>query len=510
MSRSKYLFSSMHHRQLYIRRCNAGLRSLNQRYANISIQVAQIWGSRADRDGNPTCQQERCATLGCARRCSLSDFCVLDMEDEASKKGSALILGQPFFMTIRTKINVYAGTLSMEFGNTSMKFNIFEALKHPAEDHSIFNIDTIDGLVEEYVRMGTSNAYLVDFVEMSNAKSNFSQLTPSTKETSISPQSPTPKLKPLPKHLKYAYMENHQQFSLRVGGEVAECTQEAQERNQLDISRPSKHQPLYLHAQDFIGGGCPTDKVAVVETESNPTGHAGIIYPISDSQWVSSVQVVLNKSGITIVKNRQDKMKTISSDSQGPLPIAIYRPSTGKIHIAPVDQHKTSFTCLFGTFAYTRMSFGLCNDPSTFQRWMINIFSDLFEDYMEIFMDDFTLGVSKSTRQKSILYFLCLNSPLCGRFNLFLGPAGFQQDRSASVQAATKGRRLCLPPILRGRFLGAEEKTHFCTYPPNTELRASVRIDVRHVELYTRSCPKIANRQATACHCLCISDNESN
>ncbi|RDY08775.1 hypothetical protein CR513_06954, partial [Mucuna pruriens] len=37
-----------------------------------------------------------------------------------------------------------------------------------------------------------------------------------------------------------------------------------------------------------------------------------------------------------------------------------------QIHIAPVDQHKTTFTCLFGMFAYTRMSFGLCNAPSTF------------------------------------------------------------------------------------------------------------------------------------------------
>ncbi|RDY14047.1 hypothetical protein CR513_00948, partial [Mucuna pruriens] len=37
-----------------------------------------------------------------------------------------------------------------------------------------------------------------------------------------------------------------------------------------------------------------------------------------------------------------------------------------QIHIAPEDQHKTTFTCLFGTFAYTRMPFGLCNALSTF------------------------------------------------------------------------------------------------------------------------------------------------
>ncbi|RDX64563.1 hypothetical protein CR513_56873, partial [Mucuna pruriens] len=37
-----------------------------------------------------------------------------------------------------------------------------------------------------------------------------------------------------------------------------------------------------------------------------------------------------------------------------------------QIHIALVDQHKTTFTCPYGAFTYTRMSLGLCNAPSTF------------------------------------------------------------------------------------------------------------------------------------------------
>ncbi|RDX82436.1 Retrovirus-related Pol polyprotein, partial [Mucuna pruriens] len=62
-----------------------------------------------------------------------------------------------------------------------------------------------------------------------------------------------------------------------------------------------------------------------------------------------------------------------------------------QIHIALEDQHKTTFTCPFGTFAYTRMPFGLCNAPSTFQCCMTSIFSDLLQDCMEVFMDDFTV-----------------------------------------------------------------------------------------------------------------------
>ncbi|RDX86383.1 hypothetical protein CR513_32279, partial [Mucuna pruriens] len=64
-----------------------------------------------------------------------------------------------------------------------------------------------------------------------------------------------------------------------------------------------------------------------------------------------------------------------------------------QIHIAPEDQHKTTFTCPFDTFAYTRMPFGLCNASSTFQRCMISIFSDFLQDCMEVFMDDFMVYV---------------------------------------------------------------------------------------------------------------------
>ncbi|RVW70535.1 Retrovirus-related Pol polyprotein from transposon 17.6 [Vitis vinifera] len=55
------------------------------------------------------------------------------------------------------------------------------------------------------------------------------------------------------------------------------------------------------------------------------------------------------------------------------------------------DQEKTTFTCPFGTYAYRRMPFSLCNAPSTFQRCMLSIFSDMVEHIMEVFMDDITV-----------------------------------------------------------------------------------------------------------------------
>ena len=62
-----------------------------------------------------------------------------------------------------------------------------------------------------------------------------------------------------------------------------------------------------------------------------------------------------------------------------------------QIEIAMEDQGKTTFTCPFGTYAYRRMPFGFCNSPATFQRCMLNIFSDMVERIMEVYMDDITI-----------------------------------------------------------------------------------------------------------------------
>ncbi|GJW64311.1 reverse transcriptase domain-containing protein [Tanacetum coccineum] len=62
-----------------------------------------------------------------------------------------------------------------------------------------------------------------------------------------------------------------------------------------------------------------------------------------------------------------------------------------QILIEPKDQEKTTFTCPYRTFAYRRMSFGLCNAPATFQRCVTAIFHDMVEDFVEVFMDDFSV-----------------------------------------------------------------------------------------------------------------------
>ena len=152
---------------------------------------------------------------------------------------------------------------------------------------------------------------------------------------------------------------------------------------------------------------------------------AWIIYPISDSDWVSPIHVVPKKGGMTVVKNENNeliptrtvtgwrmcidyrKLNKATRKDHFPLPFIdqllerlanhsffCYLDGYSGFFQIPIhleDQEKTTFTCPYGTYAYRRMPFGLCNAPATFQRCMMSIFSDFVEDIMEVYMDDFSV-----------------------------------------------------------------------------------------------------------------------
>jgi hypothetical protein len=133
----------------------------------------------------------------------------------------------------------------------------------------------------------------------------------------------------------------------------------------------------------------------VVKKEIIKLLDVGIIYPVPHNEWVSPVHCVPKKGGLTMVKNEKNelipqrtvtgwrmyidyrKLNKAMKKDHFPIPFIdemLERLANHtyfcfldgysrfmQIPIHPDDQHKTTSTCPYGTFAYRRMPFGLCN-----------------------------------------------------------------------------------------------------------------------------------------------------
>ncbi|CAL8993287.1 unnamed protein product, partial [Prunus brigantina] len=425
-----------------------------------------------------------------------ADFVVMDMEDNPyGDRVDPILLGRPFMATADTIIKVKDGTLSMTVLGETVEFKVFDALSQPSITHdTCFSIDVVDHEVSSKIVQEKSNdvleavltqeeedLYESEFQEVMAALEVFQPYPPSFRppleplgpsSTRLDPSVITPpklELKPLPNHLKYTYLGANETLPVIIAAGLT-----LHEEDSL-IEVLKEHKTALGWTIADIKGISPSMCMhrILMEEDSKPSRDAqrrlnpnmkevvraevlklldvGIIYPISDSKWVSPVQVVPKKSGITVVRNEKNelvptrtitgwrvcidyrKLNTSTRKDHFPLPFidqmldrlsghAYYRFLDGfsgynQIPIAPEDQEKTTFTCPFGTFAYRRMPFGLCNAPATFQRCMMAIFSDMVERFMEVFMDDFSVFGSSFD---DCLHHLSLVLKRCRETNLIL------------------------------------------------------------------------------------------
>ena len=387
------------------------------------------------------------------------DFVVLDTEPVAVGPNHVpIILGRPFLATSNAIINCRNGIMQLTFGNMTLELNIFHLGKrhmHSEEDdfEEVRLIDTILGeqaneqqvqdiltpelsecLVEEYELQDISlvQGYWRRKIEILPLLTGDEPREPQQLE-----------LKPLPADLKYAFLEENEQCPVVISSLLTT----AQEHNLLHLLKKNK-QALGWKIFDLKGINpsicthhiyLEEESKAVRQPQRRLNPHlqevvrvevlkllkAGIIYPISDSTWVSPTQVVPKKSRVTTVKNEKGeelstrlttswrvcidhrRLNEVTRKDHFPLPFIdqLLERVSGhpfycfldgysgyfQIEIAPEDQEKTTFTCPFGTYAYRRMPFGLCNAPTTFQRCMLSMFSDMVERIMEVYMDDITV-----------------------------------------------------------------------------------------------------------------------
>ncbi|GKB92882.1 reverse transcriptase domain-containing protein [Tanacetum coccineum] len=231
---------------------------------------------------------------------------------------------------------------------------------------------------------------------------------------------PEVELKDLPPHLEYAFLEDNNKLPVIIAKDLS-----VDEKTALIKVLKSRKQAIAWKLSDIKGINpefC-SHKILMEEDYEpavqhqrrvNPKIHdvikkeveklldAGLIYPISDSPWVSPVHCVPKKGGMTVVTNDENelvptrlvtgwrvcidyrKLNEATRKDHFPLPFMdqmlerlagneYYCFLDGfsgyfQIPIDPKDQEKTTFTCPYGTFAYRRMPFGLCNAPGTFQR----------------------------------------------------------------------------------------------------------------------------------------------
>nr|GEY72537.1 reverse transcriptase domain-containing protein [Tanacetum cinerariifolium] len=221
---------------------------------------------------------------------------------------------------------------------------------------------------------------------------------------------PTVELKDLPPHLEYAFLKGDDKLPVIIAKDlsvdektslitVLKSHKRAIAWKLFDIKgiNPEFYTHKILMEEDFEPAVQHQRRVNpkihdVIKQEVIKLLEARLIYPIFDSLWVSPVHCVPKKGGFTVVENEDNKLiptRLVTGNQY----YCFLDGFSGyfQIPIEPKDQKKTTIICPYGTFAYRRMPFGLCNDQGTFQRCMMAIFHDMIEKTMEVFMDDFAV-----------------------------------------------------------------------------------------------------------------------
>nr|GEY19325.1 retrotransposable element Tf2 [Tanacetum cinerariifolium] len=290
----------------------------------------------------------------------LTDFVVVDFEADPCVP---LILGRLFLRTGHALIDVYGEEITLRVNDEAVTFNLNQTTRYSStyDDLSVNRIDIIDVAREDDFILEEINAYLKD--ESISPKINHADYDPEgdicliekllnndpfqlpsmnlkqgevVKEKSSIEEPSELELKDFPCHLEYAYLEGVDKLPVIIAKDLKVDEKEALLKEDYKTVMQSQRR---VHPKIH----------EVIKKEVIKLLDAEMIYPISNSQWVSPIHCVPKKGGITVVENENNDL----------IP--------------------------------TRRPFGLCNAPGTFQRCMMVLFHDMIKKTMEVFMDDFSV-----------------------------------------------------------------------------------------------------------------------
>ena len=277
------------------------------------------------------------------------DFVVLDTQPVVNQGTQfPVILGRPFLATANAIIHCRGGLMTLSFGNMTINLNIFNVIKGMGDEEDMCEINMVDSVVQKYLDNVSHDDPLKsclaspswdeteflhsiiehnDVLEVNGWAPKFEPL-PQNEDKALPSEERPPKLelKPLPTHLKYAFLGEEDTFPVIISSSL-DLTQENQLLEILKtngtalgwtIADIKGISPLIcthrIHLEEDVKPSRQPQRrlnpimKEVVKKEVLKLLDVGVIYPIADRKWVSPTQVVPKKSGVTVVTNENNEL----------------------------------------------------------------------------------------------------------------------------------------------------------------------------------------------------------
>ena len=234
------------------------------------------------------------------------DFLVVDMKMTKELSQAPIILGRPFLATVKAVTDWGKGEVILKVGEHTMKVDINKHMKYPSQASE--DLGAIDSTDDQYIDACVEEVMMID------EEARYEEL---------SMDEPTLELKTLPSTPKYVFLDEEKEKPVIISSKL----DMRQEEQLLEVLRRNKEairwtltdlkglDPSLCTHHNFIEDESRPIREAkrrlnprvweAVKEEILKWLNAEIIYPISDSQWVSPIQVVLKKAGVTVTTNEK-------------------------------------------------------------------------------------------------------------------------------------------------------------------------------------------------------------